>query len=237
MDILYQAKLERYIDKKDTLEQNLMNAYALIFSTYCNKTRQNRIKEHTDFETSIWDDLIDLLNKIKVLMHNLTSAKYPFSSLVTKAISRMLNLKQGEKEGLLDYFKRFKKSHDIMKSHVGTDTLDRCVKNTLEYWDESNATLKQDMKDRAFHKWMAYSLIRNSNQAKYGRSLSMDLCCSLWCRTTSTQRHVRLGQIFWAITNLITREIQIRRDGLIRQGRMEDNRQNNGNMFCARQQR
>ncbi len=41
MDILYQAELERYLERKDTLEQNLTKAYALIFSTYCNKAMQN----------------------------------------------------------------------------------------------------------------------------------------------------------------------------------------------------
>jgi hypothetical protein len=41
MDILYQVELERYLDRKDTLEQNLMKDYALIFSTYCNKTMHN----------------------------------------------------------------------------------------------------------------------------------------------------------------------------------------------------
>jgi hypothetical protein len=41
MDILYQAELERYLDRKDTLEQNLTKAFALIFSTYCNKRMQN----------------------------------------------------------------------------------------------------------------------------------------------------------------------------------------------------
>jgi hypothetical protein len=33
MDIRYQAELERYLEWKDTLEQNLNKAYALIFST------------------------------------------------------------------------------------------------------------------------------------------------------------------------------------------------------------
>jgi hypothetical protein len=37
-DIMYQAELERYLERKDTLEQNLTKAYALIFSTYRNKT-------------------------------------------------------------------------------------------------------------------------------------------------------------------------------------------------------
>jgi hypothetical protein len=108
-----------------------------------------------------------------VLIHGPIRAKYPFASL-TEAISRMLNLKQSENEGLLDYVKRFKESRDIMKSHVGTDILDKFVKNTLEYRDESNTTLKKEMKDGACDRWMAYLLIRNSDQAKYG-SLSNGL--------------------------------------------------------------
>jgi hypothetical protein len=64
-------------------------------------------------------------------MHNPVRAKYPFSSL-NEAISRMLNIKQSENEGLLDYFKRFKESRDKMKSHIGTGILDKFVENTLE---------------------------------------------------------------------------------------------------------
>ena len=71
-----------------------------------------------------------MLNKIKVPMHDPIRAKYPFASL-TEAISRILNLKQNENEGLLDYVKRFKESRDIMKSHVGTGILDRFVENTI----------------------------------------------------------------------------------------------------------
>ena len=40
MDIMYQAELEQYLDTKDTLEQNLSKAFALIYSTYCNKVMQ-----------------------------------------------------------------------------------------------------------------------------------------------------------------------------------------------------
>jgi hypothetical protein len=167
MDILYQADLETYLERKDTLEQNLAKAYALIFSTYCNKTIQNRIEEHPEFETTIPDDPIELLNKIKVLMHDPIRTKYPFASL-TEAIGRRLNLKQSEKEGLLEYAKRFKESRDIMKSHIGTDILDKFVENTLEYRDATSTTLKQEMKHGASDRWMAYLLIRNSNQAKYG---------------------------------------------------------------------
>jgi hypothetical protein len=119
------------------------------------------------------NDPIELLNKIKVLMHDPIRAKYPFASL-TEAISRMLNLKQSENEGLLDYVKRFKESRDIMKSHGGTDILDKFVENTLEYRDETDTTLKKEMKNGALDRGMAYLLICNSDQAKYG-SLSNGL--------------------------------------------------------------
>ena len=88
----------------------MTKAYALIFSNFCNKTMQNRVEEHPEFETTIRDDPIELLNKIKVLMHDPIRAKYPFASL-TEAISRVLNLKQMRTK---DYWITSKDS----KSHV-----------------------------------------------------------------------------------------------------------------------
>ena len=80
----------------------------------------------------------------------------------------MLNLKQFNNEGLLEYVKILKQARDIMKSHVGTDILDRFIENTREYRDESDAVLQQIMKNISFDKWMAYLLLRNSDQGKYG---------------------------------------------------------------------
>ena len=42
------------------------------------------------------------------------------------------------------------------------------IENMPEYWDETNAMKKDQMKKDAFGKWIAFLLIRNSNQAKYG---------------------------------------------------------------------
>jgi hypothetical protein len=145
------------------------------------------MEEHPEFNTAIRDDPIELLNKIKVLMHDPIRAKYPSASL-TEAIIRMLNLKQSENEGLLNYVKIFEESRDIMKSHVGTDiVLDKFVENTLEYRDESNAIIKQEMKDRAFDKWMAYLPICNSDQAKYG-SLSNGLVSQFLMKASRAQQ-------------------------------------------------
>ena len=52
-------------------------------------------------------------------------SKIPFCIAIT-----MLNIKQIENEGLLDYVKRFKQSHDITTSHVETDILGKFMENT-----------------------------------------------------------------------------------------------------------
>ena len=96
-------------------------------------------------------------------MHNPVRAKYPFASL-TEAMVRMLNIKQQEHQQLLDYIKRLKQFQDITKSHKGTNILDKFVENTQEYWDEKEIATQKEMKNGAFSKWMAYLLLRNSNQ-------------------------------------------------------------------------
>jgi hypothetical protein len=135
MDVRYQAELERFLGREQVLEANLSKAYALLFSTYCNKTMKNRTEEHPNFETKIRDDPIKLLANIKVLMHDPKRAKYSFASL-TEAMIRIMNIRQLENEGILDYVKRFKESRDIMKTHIGTDILDKFAENTKEYQEE-----------------------------------------------------------------------------------------------------
>ena len=169
-DIMFQEELKRYLERKENLEENLTKAYALIFSQYCNKTMQSRVEEHKDFTTTIRDDPIELLGKIRVLMHDPVRSKYPFASL-TEAMSRMINLKQMEQEQLLDYVKRFKQTRDIMSSHMGTDILDKFMENTSAYKDEQDDVKKAEMKSGAFNKWMAFLLIRNSDMNKYGKLL------------------------------------------------------------------
>ena len=85
-DILYKAQVGKYIDRISILAENLAKAYALIYSTYCNRTIQHRIEEHPDFESKIRDDPIELLAAIKILMHDPARAKYPYASL-TEAIT------------------------------------------------------------------------------------------------------------------------------------------------------
>ena len=123
MDIAYQAQITRYIERVETLDQNLTRAYALIYSTYCNRTLQNRIEEHLNFKTMILDDPIELLKVIQILIHYPVRAKYPYA-LLTEAVVRTLNIKQMGNENLIDYIKRLKQARDILPSHLGSKVLD-----------------------------------------------------------------------------------------------------------------
>lgn len=53
--IRYQAKLTRYMDMLDTLDQNPVNAYLLIFTLYCSKLMRNRVEAYEEFESEIRD--------------------------------------------------------------------------------------------------------------------------------------------------------------------------------------
>ena len=62
-------------------------------------------------------------------MHDTARARYPFT-LMTEALTRLLHVKQGDQEQLLDYVKRFKEARDVMKSIMGKDTCNQFVENT-----------------------------------------------------------------------------------------------------------
>jgi hypothetical protein len=107
MDMIFKAEIKQYLERKEALRENLMKAYALIFSVHCNKTMQNRIQEIPNFKSEIQDDPIKLLKAIKITMHDPARAKYPYVSL-TAVLIRLLTMRQFENEGMLDYVKRFK---------------------------------------------------------------------------------------------------------------------------------
>ena len=104
LDIKYQEELRRHLDRKDALREGLNKAYALIFTNYCTKTMQSRIEEHPDYESTLKNDPIAVLEAIKTLMHDPVRAQYPLVSM-TDALSRLVNVKQQESESLLDYVK------------------------------------------------------------------------------------------------------------------------------------
>ena len=149
-----------------------MKAYALIIGTYCSKAIQSQVEEHPDFELTIRDDPIELLKTINILMHDTVRAKYPYASLYD-AMMRLFNLRQQEHEHLTDYVKRFKQSKDVVKAHMRSKWLELFVEHTEEYQKETDTKQQSELKDQSFERYMAFVLLRNSDQAK-DRRLEQD---------------------------------------------------------------
>jgi hypothetical protein len=76
-DILYKAEIDMYTKREHKLEDNMNKTYSLIYLQHCNKTIQDRIHAHPDFETKIKNDPIKLLKAIEILIDNPVRARYP----------------------------------------------------------------------------------------------------------------------------------------------------------------
>ena len=170
-DIEFRVLIEEHHKRVLQLEENKTKAYALIFSNYCNRTMQVRIEEHKDYESEIRNDPIKLLKAIRVLMHDPARAKYPYASMTEALLRALQYTKQKEEENLIDYVTRFKSAKNVLKSHVGKEVLNEFVEHTEEY-RSADSTEQKEMKESAFDRWMAYLLLKNSDQKKYGSLLT-----------------------------------------------------------------
>jgi hypothetical protein len=77
--ILYKAEIDMYTKRKHELEDNVNKTYSLIYLQHCNKTIQDRIHAHPDFEIKIKNDPIKLLKAIEILINDPVRARYPSS--------------------------------------------------------------------------------------------------------------------------------------------------------------
>jgi hypothetical protein len=106
-DMLYKAEIDIHTKRKHELEDNMNKTYSLIYLQHCNKTIQDRITGHPEFESKIKNDPIELLKAVKILIIDPVRARYPYAS-VTESITRFMTCKQLENESLADYMKKFK---------------------------------------------------------------------------------------------------------------------------------
>ena len=64
-------------------------------------------------------------------MHEPICATYTYLSL-TEYLARMMNTRQQEKDGLVEYVERFKQEKSIVKISIGENVLGSFVKRTKE---------------------------------------------------------------------------------------------------------
>ena len=137
--------------------------------SYCSKEMVNRIEEVSEY-TKIKNNPYELLDEIKKKMYGAGRSKYAFVGL-TEQIDRILNTKQDDGENLVDYTKRFKQVRDNAKGSLGKKFLESFIKNTKEYKDNEelgNSKECKQMIKTSIRAWMAFLLLRNADNRKYG---------------------------------------------------------------------
>ena len=168
-DMLWDKKLELWVQQESEFNENWSKAYAFIFEQYCGKEMQVTIKELEHFELKIQNDPLELLKEIRTLIHTPIKAGYLFMTL-TENLATFLNLRQAENESLLDYLERFEQEKNIIKSMLGTQILDKFTE-TYPGYDDMSSDEQNTMKDATWDAWMATIFLRGGDMKAYGELL------------------------------------------------------------------
>ena len=165
-ELEYKAEYDEYMRRKRDYEQNCFSAYALLWER-CNKAMKAKIEARKDYESTIYNKPIKLLEAIKEHALNYEENRYEMS-IIHDAFLSFLLCKQKEKESLQDYTKRYKVAREVLKKHLGGIIyLPKYVK-TMEGFDASNATKIEELSEKADEQFATYVYLVNSDQAKYG---------------------------------------------------------------------
>ena len=124
------------------------------------------IQERPDFETTIKDNLLELLRVVETVMHTPEKAKYPCLT-VAKVLASFLQCRQGKKETLLDYLGRFKSERDIVYRICGKGILDGFYELNTEYRALGPDDLKKQFKKDELNKFIAALFLRDADYARY----------------------------------------------------------------------
>jgi hypothetical protein len=131
------VEIDIYTKRKHEFEDNMNKVYSLIFLQHCNKTIQDRITGHPEFENKIENDTIKLLKAVRILINNPVRARYPYASM-TESITRFTTCRQQENKSLTDYIKWFKSNQDGLAQTIGKDFLKKFIENTSENQEETD---------------------------------------------------------------------------------------------------
>jgi hypothetical protein len=94
------------------------------------------------------------------------------SVIVLDALKNFLLTKQKDKEGLVDYTRRFIWSCDVLESHVGVKRqfIKMAMNNAM--WDTADPTIQAKRQDKAYQRLIALLYIQKSEWLKYGSVLT-----------------------------------------------------------------
>ena len=132
LEMKWKITVEIHMKDQKTLDENWVRSYTLIWDKYCSREIQMAIEEMPDFDTSIVNQPIVLLQRVDNLTHTPMKDKYTPPTLV-EVLIRFLKIKQSNNESLLDYLSIFKSKSNVMLGQVDRRLIDGYTERTPDY--------------------------------------------------------------------------------------------------------
>ena len=165
-ELLYKAELDKFNKLETNYEDNLTKAYGLIWEQ-CAQSMKNKIEARRDFESTIYDDPIELLKAIKEHATNYQENRYEMC-IIADALRAMLNTKQKDGESLSDYTKRFKVARDVYESHVGGPFILKKYVTNVPGFSSMDQDTQNNIVMQANSRLLSIIYLENVDLKKYG---------------------------------------------------------------------
>jgi hypothetical protein len=162
----YKARLDDALRRTRIYEDNQVKSYALIWER-CNTAMQNCLEQKTDFETTIYNDPIELLKAIKEHALNYQETRYEMS-IIADAFRAIFNTKQRKGENLQEYTQRFKTSKEILESHIGAPIILKKYVESMPGYVAGGENVADRLINQSNEQFMAFIYLENSDIKKYG---------------------------------------------------------------------
>ena len=164
-EAVFRAEIAQYVKRKDSYTSNMSKAYALLWQQ-CTRAMQNKIQTRSDFETSIENNAIALLNAIEEHALSYEETKYDMS-IVADSLRSLLNIRQKEDEDLISYTERFKTIRNVAVTQLGGQiALHKIVKDAKQ--NNPNNKTDEEIQEAAWNRFLAYHYIDRADRDKYG---------------------------------------------------------------------
>ena len=114
----YEKELNVYFRKLEDYTENKTKVFIILMGQ-CTMVMQNKVKAQKNYdELEKNDDVIGLIQVIKELSYEVTENKYVFVGM-QRSLYRLMTMKQGEKEGIISFYNRFKSQFEIVETQWG----------------------------------------------------------------------------------------------------------------------
>ena len=162
----YKAEMDEAVRRKWTYEDHTYKLYALLWEKHA-KAMQNNIASISDYDSSVYNNTIVLLQAIKEHFLNYQETSYEMH-IISDAFRSTFTSRQNDGKSIQDYTRRFKSSTEILEYHLrGPLNLENVLK-TMEVCDETNAKKTNTMSKQASEIIFTSLYLEKSDHDKYG---------------------------------------------------------------------